>query len=158
MNPISTHMVGDEVGVGGQEELEPGKEGLLWNIWGWPKTSFRFSCKPCTNLLSKPILLIHYICSDTSIFTSYTEGQKRFYRRNTFVPAIFYYIHKKCDCLPEDLLVREAAYMEARGCCLHRTGSGDTFPQSGLLVAVSVLVDMTSLRQPSLMVQSESKL
>lgn len=58
MNPISKHMVGDEVGVGGQEELEPGKEGLLWNILGWPKISFGFSCKPCMNLLSKPILLI----------------------------------------------------------------------------------------------------
>lgn len=32
------------------------------------------------------------------------------------------------------------------------------FPLSGLLVAVAVLVDVTSLRQSSLMVQSERKL
>ena len=89
MNPVSKHMIRDEVGVEGQEELEPGKEGSLWNILGWLKTSFGFSCKPCTNLLANLILLIHYICSDTSIFTPYTEGQKRFYRKNTFVPALF---------------------------------------------------------------------
>lgn len=66
----------------------------------------------------------------------------------------------KCESLPDKPLSEKPAVTEPTGAA-PSVGQGEgkllSSPPSGLLVAVAVLVDVTSLRQSSLVIQSESK-
>lgn len=76
------------------------------------------------------------------------------------MPALFQESPPKCESLPDKPLSEKPAVTEPPGTA-PSVGQGEgkflSSPPRGLLVAVTVLVDVTSLRQSGLMIQSESK-